>query len=146
MPFNFFFTLRTFSHEKNPSSWKNHSLMIISCNITFAKYQLCINHTIPLTNNDLTPYFHKTEIISKGQGVFVNVHMNRQEAMDMLKELIACHLVNPVQINIMLRKPEHYQVQIKGDYNCEEIEEHARKHDLVIEEDKERNCLVIYKP
>jgi hypothetical protein len=46
----------------------------------------------------------------------------------------------------MERKPEHYQVQIKCDYNKAEIEAHAKKRGLVIEEDKERKYLVIYKP
>jgi cell division protein FtsL len=66
--------------------------------------------------------------------------------MAMLKELIACHLVDPTHINIMKRSPDHYQVQIKGDYNIEDIEEHAKKHGLTIEDDKEKNCIVIYKP
>ena len=72
--------------------------------------------------------------------------MDRLEAMDMLKELINSHLVDPTHINIMLRKPNHYQVQIKCDYSQAEIEAHAKKHGLVIEEDKERKYLVIYKP
>jgi len=65
--------------------------------------------------------------------------------MAMLKELINCKLVDPTHINIMLKTPEHYQVQIKGEYNIQEIEKHARKHGLTIEEDKERKYLVIYK-
>jgi hypothetical protein len=50
-------------------------------------------------------------------------------------------------VNI-IRKDDnsHYQIQIKCDYNKEEIEKHAKKHGLTIEEDKERKYLVIYKP
>jgi len=66
--------------------------------------------------------------------------------MAMLKELIACHLVEPTHINIILKCHDHYQVQIKGDYNIQDIEEHAKKHGLTIEEDEERKYLVIYKP
>ena len=73
--------------------------------------------------------------------------MNRLEAMAMLKELVADNLVNPDYVNIMRReKNSHYQIQIKCDYNKEEIEKHAKKHGLTIEEDKERKYLVIYKP
>ena len=73
--------------------------------------------------------------------------MNRLEAMAMLKELVAGNLVNPDYVNI-IRKDDnsHYQIQIKCDYNKEEIEKHAKKHGLTIEEDKERKYLVIYKP
>ena len=73
--------------------------------------------------------------------------MNRLEAMAMLKELVAGNLVNPDYVNIVRRDDNsHYQIQIKCDYNKEEIEKHAKKHGLTIEEDKERKYLVIYKP
>ena len=76
-----------------------------------------------------------------------NVHLNRLEAMAMLKELVAGNLVNPDYVNIIRRENNsHYQIQIKCDYNKEEIEKHAKKHGLTIEEDKERKYLVIYKP
>jgi hypothetical protein len=67
--------------------------------------------------------------------------------MAMLKELVADNLVNPVYVNIMRRDDNsHYQIQIKCDYKREEIEKHAKKHGLTIEEDKEGKYLVIYKP
>jgi predicted RNA-binding protein YlqC (UPF0109 family) len=67
--------------------------------------------------------------------------------MAMLKELVAGNLVNPDYVNIIRRENNsHYQIQIKCDYNKEEIEKHAKKHGLTIEEDKERKYLVIYKP
>ena len=66
--------------------------------------------------------------------------------MSMLKELVANNLVEPSYVHICLRKPENYQIQIKCDYNRKAIEEHAKKHGLTIEEDKERKYLVIYKP
>lgn len=72
--------------------------------------------------------------------------MDRLEAMAMLKELVANNLVEPSYVHICLRKPNHYQIQLKCDYNKVEIEKHAKKHGLVIEEDKERKYLVIYKP
>ncbi len=72
--------------------------------------------------------------------------MNRLEAMAMLKELVEADLVEPSYIQVMLRKPEHYQVKIRCDYNKTEIEKHAKEHGLTIIEDKKRKYLVIYKP
>ena len=78
---------------------------------------------------------------------FGDVHLNRIEAMAMLKELVAGNLVNPDYVNVVRRDDNsHYQIKIKCDYNKEEIEEHAKKHGLTIEEDKERKYFVIYKP
>lgn len=64
----------------------------------------------------------------------------------MLKELVANNLVEPSYVHICIRTPNHYQIQIKCDYNKREIEEHAKKYGLTIEEDKERKYLVIFKP
>ena len=48
--------------------------------------------------------------------------------MAMLKELVAGNLVNPDYVNIVRRDDNsHYQIQIKCDYNKEEIEEYAKK-------------------
>ena len=71
--------------------------------------------------------------------------MNRLEAMAMLKELVADNLVEPSYVHICLRTADHYQIQIKCDYYKSEIEEHAKKHGLIIEEDKERKYMVIYR-
>jgi hypothetical protein len=49
--------------------------------------------------------------------------------MDMLKELVANNLVDPSFVSICERKPDHYQIQIKCDYNKLEIEAHAKKTD-----------------
>ena len=72
--------------------------------------------------------------------------MDRLEAMAMLKELIADDLVNPDYVSMVQVKPDNFQIQIKCDYNKVEIEAHAKKHGLTIEEDKERKYLVIFKP
>jgi len=72
--------------------------------------------------------------------------MDRLEAMAMLKELVANNLVEPSYVSMFQVKPHIFQIQIKCDYNKEEIEKHAKKSGLTIEEDKERKYLVIYKP
>jgi hypothetical protein len=75
-----------------------------------------------------------------------NVHLNRLEAMALLKELAAHNLIEPSYIHVIERKPNHYQIQIKCDYSNLEIEAYAKKYGLSIEEDKERKYMVIYKP
>lgn len=72
-------------------------------------------------------------------------HLNRLEAMAMLKELVANNLVDPSFVNICERKPNHYQIQIKSDYNRKEIEEYSKKCGLTIEEDKEKKYFLIFK-
>lgn len=72
--------------------------------------------------------------------------MQKIEAATVLIELIESHLVDPTYIDIKLRKPEHYQIQIKSDYKPEEIGEYAEKHNLAIEQDKDQKYLFLYKP
>ena len=72
--------------------------------------------------------------------------LNRIEAMAMLKELVDNNLVEPTYVSIGKRSSSNYQVQIKCDYNKIEVEAHAKKHGLTIEEDKEKKYLLIFKP
>jgi hypothetical protein len=71
--------------------------------------------------------------------------LDRPQAMAMLKELVAHNLVEPSYVNICLRKPDHYQLQLKSDFNTKEIKEFAEKNGLTIEEDKERKYMFIFK-
>ncbi len=71
--------------------------------------------------------------------------VNRVEAMALLKELVAVNLVDPSFINMLQREPNHYQLQIKGEYFRSGLEEYAKRFGLSIEEDKERKYLVIFK-
>jgi hypothetical protein len=75
----------------------------------------------------------------------LGVHLDRLEAMGLLKELVTNNLVEPTYIHVSLRKHDDYQIQIKCDYN-KEIELFAKKHGLTIIEDKEQKYLVIFKP
>jgi hypothetical protein len=75
----------------------------------------------------------------------LGVHLDRQQAMAMLKELVINNLVEPSYVHICKKSPEQYQIQLKSDYNRESIEEYGKKHGLTIEEDKERKYLLIFK-
>jgi hypothetical protein len=74
------------------------------------------------------------------------VPLDRLQAMAMLKELVDNDLVEPSYVSMVQSKPNHFLIQIKGDYNKMEIERHAKKHGLTIIEDKERKYLTIFKP
>jgi hypothetical protein len=65
--------------------------------------------------------------------------LDRLEAMAILKELVDNDLVEPSYVSMFQVKPNNFQIQIKCDYNKEEIEKHAKKHGLIIEEDKDEN-------
>lgn len=71
--------------------------------------------------------------------------MDRLQAMAMLKELAVNDLVDPSYVSMVEAKPNHFQIQIKCDYNRLKIDEYAKKHGLTKSEDKDRKYLVIFK-
>lgn len=75
-----------------------------------------------------------------------DVHLDRKEAIALLRELVTCDLVEPSWVSVEERKPNHFQLQIKCDYNKTELEAYAKKHGLTIIDDKERKYLIIFKP
>ena len=69
--------------------------------------------------------------------------MKRAEAIALLKELQAEHLLQPTAVLIEQRKPDNFELKIKGNYNCEEIEVFLNKRFSL----KEHNGLIIiYDP
>ncbi len=72
-------------------------------------------------------------------------HLDRVEAISLLKELIAVNLVEPSFVHVLQRTPNHYQIQIKSNYKSE-IEEYAKQFGLTIEEDETKQYLLIFKP
>jgi hypothetical protein len=72
--------------------------------------------------------------------------VNREEAMAILKELVASNLVEPSFIHVSLFKPKCYWIQIRSTSNKEQIEAYTKKLGLTISEDKEGRYLFIFKP
>jgi hypothetical protein len=72
--------------------------------------------------------------------------MKRNEAVALLKELGSEHLLQPSFVIIEQRKPDRYQLCVKGDYDRHEIEDFLQKYNLAIEEDVTRGLLCIFKP
>ncbi len=66
--------------------------------------------------------------------------------MAMLKELADKDLVDPSFISMVQIESNKFQIQIKCDYNKQQIEDYAKKHGLTIKEDNDRKYLVIFKP
>ncbi len=52
--------------------------------------------------------------------------MDRPQAIALLRDLVDKDLVDPSFVAIELRIPNHYQIQIKCNYNKKEIEAHAK--------------------
>ena len=69
--------------------------------------------------------------------------MKRAEAIALLKELQAEHLLQPTAVLIEQRKPDNFELKIKGNYNCEEIEVFLNKR-FSLEE--HNGLIIIYDP
>jgi hypothetical protein len=70
--------------------------------------------------------------------------MNRKEAIALLSELGANQLVNPNFVLIEERKPNAYQLKIKGDYCLQEIKLFLKNRFLINENNN--NYLIISTP
>jgi hypothetical protein len=69
--------------------------------------------------------------------------MKRQEAVALLKELSTEQLIQPSLILIQQRSPDRFQLQIKGNYDCQQIEVFL-KNKFSLEESK--GYLIIFTP
>ena len=70
--------------------------------------------------------------------------MKREEAVALLKELEAKHLIQPSLVHIQQRTADQYQLQMKGDFSCQEIETFLKNRGFSCEENKD--YLTIFKP
>ena len=71
--------------------------------------------------------------------------MQRYEAVALMKELGAEQLIRPSLVLIEQRKPDRYQLCVKGDYDRPRLELFLQKYSLEFEEDK-KGFLCIFKP
>ncbi len=70
--------------------------------------------------------------------------MKRNEAVALLKELGAENLLQPTVALIEQRKPDKYQLCVKGDYDRYQIESFLKKYTLEFEENA-KGYLCIFK-
>ena len=61
--------------------------------------------------------------------------MKREEVVALLKELVAERLIQPSLVLVEQRSPDRYQLQIKGNYNFQQIEMFV-KNRFTLEESK----------
>ena len=70
--------------------------------------------------------------------------MKRTEAVALLKELEAEQLIQPTLVLIEQRCPDRFQLQIRGDFNRQQIEIFLKKRHFSFE--MNNDYLVIFKP
>jgi hypothetical protein len=73
-------------------------------------------------------------------------YVDRQQAIDLLRELAVNDLAEPSYVHVSERKPNHYQLKIKANYDITQINEFAKKRSLAIEENADEKTLIIFKP
>ena len=72
--------------------------------------------------------------------------MNRKEAVSLVSELVAHGLVTPSFVVIEQRKPDKHQLKIKGNYDFLLISAFVQSKKLMIEEDRAKECILVFKP
>ncbi len=72
--------------------------------------------------------------------------MKREEAVALIKELVSNNLIEVSWLSIEERKANSYELRFKGDVNRYLIETYLEKHNLALQEIKEKEILVIFKP
>ena len=70
--------------------------------------------------------------------------MKRKEAVALVKELSESQLIKPSFLILNRAEPDRYKVQIKGEYDCKEVELFLKDRGLAFEENKD--YLMIFKP
>jgi hypothetical protein len=73
----------------------------------------------------------------------LGVHLERKEAIALLKELGRAHLLQPSWVLIEERTPNRYQLCVKGNYDLFGIENFLKNHALEFED--ARGFLCIFK-
>jgi hypothetical protein len=72
--------------------------------------------------------------------------LNRKEAVSLFSELVAHGLVTPSFVVIEQRNLDKHQLKIKGDYNFLLISEFVQSKKLIVEEDKAKECILVFRP
>ena len=72
-----------------------------------------------------------------------DAHLLRAQAIAVLKELVANGLIDMAWVSIEERKPNSFELKVKGNCDCSLIEPFLQKHDLELEENKEKSWLII---
>ena len=72
--------------------------------------------------------------------------VKREQAVALVKELVANHLILATWLSVDKRETGGYELHFKGDYDRSMLDEFLLKHNLAREENEEKGFLVIFKP
>ncbi len=72
--------------------------------------------------------------------------MRREQAVALVKELVGNNLIQTTWLLIEKRTPDSYQLKFKGDWDHCSLDDFLKNRNLSIEENKEKQYLVIFKP
>jgi hypothetical protein len=72
--------------------------------------------------------------------------MRREQAVALVKELVANNLIQTNWLLIERRKPDSYELKFRGD--CERclLDTFLQNRNLAMEENKEKELIIIFKP
>jgi hypothetical protein len=68
----------------------------------------------------------------------------RAQAIAALKELVTNGLIDTTWVSIEERKPNSFELKVKGNFDRSLIDPFLQKHSLKLEENKEKGWLIIY--
>jgi len=68
----------------------------------------------------------------------------RVQAIAVLKELVTNGLIDAAWVSIEKRAPSSFELRIKGNFDSSLIRPFLQKHNLTLEENKEKGWLIIY--
>jgi hypothetical protein len=71
--------------------------------------------------------------------------LDRKEAVSLYSELVAHGLVTPSFVVIEQRKPDNHQLKIKGNYDFLLVSAFVHSKKLIVEEDKAKECILVFK-
>jgi len=71
--------------------------------------------------------------------------MLREQAVALLKELVANDLIHASWVSLEERTPNSYALKFKGNCDLSLIDPILQKHNLTIKEDKDKGYLIIFE-
>jgi hypothetical protein len=71
--------------------------------------------------------------------------VNRKEAISLFTELVAHGFINPNFVSIEQKELGKYQLKIMGDYDFLGISTFVQAKNFVVEEDKDKKCILVHR-
>ena len=78
--------------------------------------------------------------------LFGGAHLDRHEAVALLKELNGLNIIQPSFVTIEKSKQGGFVIVIKGEYDIRALKELVAEKNLAIETNKGKDTITIYEP